>query len=111
MLSYAAFVFAYLPSPSRLLTVMDPLLPMGILLRCLSAYAGQGPSDPSSPQSSQPHNRPKKTLQAPFLLGLINISNEMQPISRLNYSNMKLEDHRVLMRTRRLPPAADASDR
>lgn len=28
------------PSPSRILSVMDPLLPIGVLLRCLLAYAG-----------------------------------------------------------------------
>uniref|UniRef100_A0A8V5GXP6 Hormone-sensitive lipase n=1 Tax=Melopsittacus undulatus TaxID=13146 RepID=A0A8V5GXP6_MELUD len=29
-------------SPSRLLTLLDPLLPLGVLCRCLAAYAGEG---------------------------------------------------------------------
>lgn len=28
------------PSPSRLLALLDPLLPLGVLCQCLSAYAG-----------------------------------------------------------------------
>ncbi|CEF68232.1 Hormone-sensitive lipase [Strongyloides ratti] len=35
---YTPFLFQYLPSPSRLLSFMDPLLHVGMLLRCLTAY-------------------------------------------------------------------------
>uniref|UniRef100_A0AC35TKH2 ETS domain-containing protein n=1 Tax=Rhabditophanes sp. KR3021 TaxID=114890 RepID=A0AC35TKH2_9BILA len=35
---YTPYLFQYLPSPSRLLSFMDPLLHMGVLLRCLAAY-------------------------------------------------------------------------
>lgn len=35
---YTPFLFQYLPSPSRLLSFMDPLLHMGIVLRCVAAY-------------------------------------------------------------------------
>lgn len=35
---YTPFLFQYLPSPSRILSFMDPILHMGILLRCLTAY-------------------------------------------------------------------------
>lgn len=34
--AYGAFLVQYTPSPSRLLCLMDPLLPMGILTRCLA---------------------------------------------------------------------------
>ncbi|KAF8354708.1 hosl-1 [Pristionchus pacificus] len=37
---YTPFLFQYLPSPSRLLSMMDPLLHMGIVLRCVAAYTG-----------------------------------------------------------------------
>ncbi|KAL7064840.1 hypothetical protein AAHC03_05235 [Spirometra sp. Aus1] len=37
---YAPTLIAYVPSPSRMLTVCDPLLPTGIMSRCLLAYAG-----------------------------------------------------------------------
>ncbi|PAV81168.1 hypothetical protein WR25_14542 isoform D [Diploscapter pachys] len=37
---YTPFLFQYLPSPSRMLSVMDPLLHMGVVLRCVAAYTG-----------------------------------------------------------------------
>ncbi|WKY16774.1 hypothetical protein Q1695_001415 [Nippostrongylus brasiliensis] len=37
---YTPFLFQYLPSPSRLLSVMDPLLHLGVVLRCVAAYTG-----------------------------------------------------------------------
>ncbi|EDO39376.1 predicted protein, partial [Nematostella vectensis] len=42
--AYAPFNVQYIPSPSRLLSLMDPLLPTGILEACLKAYAGLGKS-------------------------------------------------------------------
>lgn len=38
---YPATLLTAYASPSRLLTLMDPLLPLSVLSRCLSAYAGQ----------------------------------------------------------------------
>ncbi|KAK7105785.1 hypothetical protein V1264_017119 [Littorina saxatilis] len=37
---YTPVLVRYTPSPARLLALMDPLLPAGILSRCLAAYAG-----------------------------------------------------------------------
>ncbi|XP_038065915.1 hormone-sensitive lipase-like [Patiria miniata] len=37
---YTPFNVHYQPSPSRMLSLLDPLLPIGILIRCLAAYAG-----------------------------------------------------------------------
>nr|KAG5689324.1 hypothetical protein BaRGS_018867 [Batillaria attramentaria] len=37
---YTPVLVRYTPSPARLLCLMDPLLPAGILSRCLAAYAG-----------------------------------------------------------------------
>uniref|UniRef100_A0A0N4WIF3 Hormone-sensitive lipase n=1 Tax=Haemonchus placei TaxID=6290 RepID=A0A0N4WIF3_HAEPC len=36
---YTPFLFQYLPSPSRLLSVMDPLLHMGVVLRCVAGMS------------------------------------------------------------------------
>jgi hormone-sensitive lipase len=36
MAAYTPFLIRYTPSPSRVLGLMDPLLPMGILTRCLA---------------------------------------------------------------------------
>uniref|UniRef100_A0A674BJS0 Lipase E, hormone sensitive type n=1 Tax=Salmo trutta TaxID=8032 RepID=A0A674BJS0_SALTR len=38
--AYPAFLLTAYASPSRLLTLFDPLLPLSVLSRCLSAYAG-----------------------------------------------------------------------
>jgi hormone-sensitive lipase len=37
---YTPFLLSYSLSPSRLMSVMDPLLNLGILWRCLAAYCG-----------------------------------------------------------------------
>lgn len=37
---YPSVLISLVPSPSRLLSVMDPLLPVGIMLKCLDAYIG-----------------------------------------------------------------------
>ncbi|VDK70103.1 unnamed protein product [Onchocerca ochengi] len=38
---YTPFLFQCLLSPSRLLSCMDPLLHMGVVLRCIAAYTGK----------------------------------------------------------------------
>ncbi|XP_066843120.1 LOW QUALITY PROTEIN: hormone-sensitive lipase [Anser cygnoides] len=37
-------------SPSRLLTLLDPLLPLGVLVKCLSAYTGTGGGSDGGPE-------------------------------------------------------------
>ncbi|XP_069393843.1 hormone-sensitive lipase isoform X1 [Paralichthys olivaceus] len=41
--AYPATLLTAYASPSRLLSLMDPLLPLSVLSRCLSAYAGNEP--------------------------------------------------------------------
>ncbi|XP_045499576.1 hormone-sensitive lipase isoform X2 [Colias croceus] len=38
-MAYAPLLVSFIPSPSRLLCLMDPLLPFGFMMRCLKAYA------------------------------------------------------------------------
>lgn len=40
MTAYPATLLTIDASPSRLLTLIDPLLPLGVLSKCLNAYAG-----------------------------------------------------------------------
>ncbi|VDD81100.1 unnamed protein product, partial [Mesocestoides corti] len=40
MIAYAPTLVAYVPSPSRMLSISDPLLPIGIVSRCILAYGG-----------------------------------------------------------------------
>ncbi|XP_077950535.1 hormone-sensitive lipase isoform X3 [Gasterosteus aculeatus] len=42
---YPATLLTAYASPSRLLTLMDPLLPLSVLSKCLSAYAGNEPQE------------------------------------------------------------------
>uniref|UniRef100_A0A674BIZ9 Lipase E, hormone sensitive type n=1 Tax=Salmo trutta TaxID=8032 RepID=A0A674BIZ9_SALTR len=44
--AYPAFLLTAYASPSRLLTLFDPLLPLSVLSRCLSAYAGTAVRSP-----------------------------------------------------------------
>lgn len=81
--AYAPFNVQWVPSPSRLLSLMDPLLPTGVLAGCLAAYSGMGksPFDDCTTNSiksltgktSQPMNvieRRKKTNSLLRLLGV-----------------------------------------
>ncbi|XP_067627370.1 hormone-sensitive lipase [Eurosta solidaginis] len=42
-LAYCPTLISFVPSPARLLCLMDPLLPFGFLMRCLRAYAAPEP--------------------------------------------------------------------
>lgn len=42
-LAYCPTLISFVPSPARLLCLMDPLLPFGFMMRCLRAYASPGP--------------------------------------------------------------------
>lgn len=35
LIAYAPAILAYVPSPSRMLSICDPLLPIGVILRCI----------------------------------------------------------------------------
>ncbi|CAM9107031.1 unnamed protein product, partial [Lampetra fluviatilis] len=50
---YPAAMLGCSPSPSRLLALMDPMLPLGVLSKCLSAYAG-GDSGPVAVATPRP---------------------------------------------------------
>lgn len=43
MAAYPATLMQASASPSRLLTLLDPLLPLSVLSKCLNAYAGREP--------------------------------------------------------------------
>ncbi|KAI0220041.1 Hormone-sensitive lipase [Lamellibrachia satsuma] len=63
---YGCMLVEYIPSPARMLTLMDPLLPLGILSKCLAAYAGMTDDDlggdiQSSPLSQSASNRDIRT--------------------------------------------------
>lgn len=42
-LAYCPILISFVPSPARLLCLMDPLLPFGFMMRCLRAYASPEP--------------------------------------------------------------------
>ncbi|XP_028177787.1 hormone-sensitive lipase isoform X2 [Ostrinia nubilalis] len=43
-MAYAPLLVSFIPSPARLLCLMDPLLPFGFMMRCLKAYASPNTS-------------------------------------------------------------------
>ncbi|XP_039104951.1 hormone-sensitive lipase [Hyaena hyaena] len=49
MAAYPATMLQSTASPSRLLSLMDPLLPLSVLTKCVSAYAGGETEDHSDP--------------------------------------------------------------
>lgn len=48
MAAYPATMLQSTASPSRLLSLMDPLLPLSVLCKCVSAYAGKAHPPPHS---------------------------------------------------------------
>ena len=77
LLSYAALLVQFYPSPSRLLSLIDPLLMFGILLRCLNAY-----QDPNylktSPRTILQELKMTKTLNDIYLSPLLADSEVLQ---------------------------------
>ncbi|KAL4715633.1 hypothetical protein ACJJTC_006212, partial [Scirpophaga incertulas] len=43
-MAYAPLLVSFIPSPARLLCLMDPLLPFGFMMRCLKEGISEGPS-------------------------------------------------------------------
>jgi len=41
LVMYAPVVVDFVPTPARILTLMDPIIPFGFLMKCLEAYAGE----------------------------------------------------------------------
>ncbi|XP_075345486.1 hormone-sensitive lipase isoform X2 [Mycteria americana] len=55
MAAYPVTLVQAAVSPSRLLTLLDPLLPLGVLCKCLSAYAGmEGEAEPPALETLSP---------------------------------------------------------
>lgn len=91
--AYAPFNVQWVPSPSRLLSLMDPLLPTGVLGGCLAAYSGLGksPFDDCTQnsiksltgQTSQPMNVVDKRKKSNSLLRLLRVgSKDSKPRSK-----------------------------
>jgi len=57
--AYGSLVVKYTPSPSRILALMDPLIPLGAVSMCLGAYAGLNAQD------STDHTPPSSALGDP----------------------------------------------
>ncbi|KAI6192718.1 Hosl-1 [Aphelenchoides besseyi] len=103
---YTPFLFQYLPSPSRVLSFTDPLLHMGIVIRCAAAYTDCCPNGTRSEITSNSliSQRGHKSLleyvdevkakhlvdsadcnfESQSILSLMNLSNMSVPSSPLN---------------------------
>ncbi|KAK6964166.1 hormone-sensitive lipase [Biomphalaria glabrata] len=59
---YPCTVVRYTPSPARLLSLLDPILPVGLVSRCLAAYAGVNEEHPlSTPKMDDVHSQKSLT--------------------------------------------------
>eukprot|EP00128_Syssomonas_multiformis_P017428 Colp12_sorted_trinity150504_noHs@21971 len=66
--NYPPFFIRYCPSPSRIMSVVDPLLPLGVLRSCLKAYAGDEQSKSEDPMMSPLLLSQDEMLQMPPML-------------------------------------------
>ncbi|XP_015275487.1 PREDICTED: hormone-sensitive lipase-like, partial [Gekko japonicus] len=68
MAAYPVTLMQALASPSRLLTLLDPLLPLSVLCKCLSAYAGMDPEQSEDPtvEKLSPMNMMKRDTSLLF---------------------------------------------
>ena len=81
VLSYAALLIQFYPSPSRLLSLIDPLLMFGILLRCLNAY--QDPNYLSTcPRTINDELRMTKSINDMYLSPLLADANTLKQFPR-----------------------------
>ncbi|KAK6032520.1 hormone-sensitive lipase [Ostertagia ostertagi] len=83
---YTPFLFQYLPSPSRLLSVMDPLLHMGVVLRCVAAYTGGHGSFQKNEENQD--NAGHKSLQE--------YVEQVQKSQRFDFANVKDPNEQIL---------------
>ncbi|CAH0400219.1 unnamed protein product [Chilo suppressalis] len=61
-MAYAPLLVSFIPSPARLLCLMDPLLPFGFMMRCLKAYAS--PNGSKKDDKQQGNNLPNAVSNA-----------------------------------------------
>ncbi|KAL5110351.1 Hormone-sensitive lipase [Taenia crassiceps] len=76
LVAYAPAILAYVPSPSRMLSICDPLLPIGVISRCIMAYSGideasfeRKVSTPASILEGETH-QPKQQQKLPRLTSM-----------------------------------------
>ncbi|KAG5446095.1 Hormone-sensitive lipase [Clonorchis sinensis] len=63
LVAYAPVLVSFTPSPARMLSLMDPLLPIGILSKCLLAYAGVDEKRLNPDPTGPPHDAVDTTSQ------------------------------------------------
>ncbi|KAI6182701.1 hypothetical protein M3Y97_00409100 [Aphelenchoides bicaudatus] len=59
---YTPFLFQYLPAPSRVLSFADPLLHMGVVIRCAAAYTNACPEGTETEIRDQDKRANRKSL-------------------------------------------------
>ncbi|KAF5924175.1 hypothetical protein HPG69_018109 [Diceros bicornis minor] len=100
MATYPATMLLYTASPSRLLSLMDPLLPLSMLSKCVSAYAGGETEDHSdSDKKVMGHDGADAVGHSPALL--------RPPPGCLLLAHLFLELHRHKTHTSSVPMAGE----
>nr|XP_037873125.1 hormone-sensitive lipase isoform X2 [Bombyx mori] len=84
-LAYAPLNVNFVPSPARLLCLMDPILPFGFMMRCLKAYASPNMSGNSKDSKDDKENNqsvlPNTTSTPSDTNGFLKVSQSQEGIS------------------------------
>ncbi|XP_030747220.1 hormone-sensitive lipase isoform X2 [Sitophilus oryzae] len=107
--AYVPTLVKFVPSPARLLCMMDPLLPFGFLMRCLKAYAcpqdaKQIPNGTTSPSGNNFHSDDSESFEEVSESDLAELQAHKSPVSEasdtltygsLNSANLDDLDNKV----------------
>ncbi|CAG9859565.1 unnamed protein product [Phyllotreta striolata] len=94
--AYAPTLVHYTPSPSRLLCMMDSLIPFGFLMRCLKAYAVPDPNVKQFASNSDADNSDTESFEEISESDLMELRAQRSPVSEqsdtLTYESLNSED-------------------
>ncbi|CAG9788363.1 unnamed protein product [Diatraea saccharalis] len=80
-MAYAPLLVSFIPSPARLLCLMDPLLPFGFMMRCLKAYASPNGSKKDEKQGTNQANAVSNVTTPLDSNGFLKVSASQEGIS------------------------------
>ncbi|KAI1901538.1 hypothetical protein AGOR_G00035450 [Albula goreensis] len=102
MVAYPATLLTTYASPSRLLTLIDPMLPLSVLSKCLSAYAGteaqtseEGKGKDSSSTAAPGNGTPQSQTTQDQPLHMEEYPDGFQPLRTEQLTDTKMESSPV----------------
>ncbi|CAF4875604.1 unnamed protein product [Pieris macdunnoughi] len=89
-MAYAPLLVSFIPSPSRLLCLMDPLLPFGFMMRCLKAYAS--PNSKSKEEKRQKEATSSNATTPIDGNGFLRVSPSQEGLSESSFEEVSPSD-------------------